>query len=193
MDVTDPDSMRDIHAPDDELDVCTTAPLLPVLGVESLPGAREQGIAPFFTRLDQRAANLRELGAIPTALTLFFAVLGVAGLASSSESHAAKRETISPSCARAGSTYRQTLIAVLVQGTTLALVGALLAIPCGIVVGRWAWRLTVDNVGLVDRPVASIVAISGIAIAAAVVGLAVSALSAARSTIRSAGGQLRVD
>ena len=28
MDVTDPDSMRDIHALDDELDVCTTAPLL---------------------------------------------------------------------------------------------------------------------------------------------------------------------
>jgi len=191
--VRDRDTLRAIHAPNDDLEACTTDRLLPVLGVEQLPGAREQGIPPCVTRLDQRAANLRELGATPVVLMVFLAVLGVAGLIFLLGTSMRRTRHDLAVLRALGFTQRQTLIAVLVQGTTLAALGAVLAIPIGIAIGRWTWGLTVDDIGLVDRPVVSIAAVGGVIAATLVVAVLVSAIPASRLAFRSVADELRVE
>jgi hypothetical protein len=193
MDVRDADAAHAVRAPNDELEACSTMQLLPLLGVERLPGARTEGIGPCVTRIDQRVANLRELGAVPGVLIGFLAVLGVAGLTyllGASIRHTGRDLVVLRAL---GFTRRQALAAVLVHGTSIGLLGALLALPLGIALGRLVWRLTIDDIGLVNRPVVSIAALAGVVVAAALTALLVSALPGARIAFRPAGRQLRVE
>ena len=180
-DVRDPDALRGIHAPNEELDTCTTEQLLPVLGVDALPGAHEQGIGPCFTRLDQRAANLRELGTIPAVLMLFLAVLGIAGLALLLGMSIRRTRQDLAVLRALGCTRPQTMIAVLIQGAAVGAVGAVLGrADRRSLLGRWVWGLTVDDIGLVDRPVVSIAAVGGLILGAVVVAMLVAAIPGSR-------------
>lgn len=191
-DVSDPDALHGIHAPNDELETCTTEQLLPVLGVDVLPGAHQQEIGPCFTRLDQRAANLRELGAIPSVLMLFLAVLGIAGLALLLGTSIRRTGQDLAVLRALGFTRPQMMVVVLVQGAVVGVVGACLAAPIGIALGRWMWGLTVDDIGLVDEPVVSIAAIGGLVLVAVFVSMLVAAIPGSRIALRPAAGPLRV-
>jgi ABC-type antimicrobial peptide transport system permease subunit len=61
-----------------------------------------------------------------------------------------------------GFTRRQLATTVAAQATTLVLVALVIAIPLGIVIGRWTWSSFADNVGVVAGvvvPAASLVAV----------------------------------
>ena len=192
VDVSDPDAVRAVSAPNDDIQACT-AKLLPLLGVERLPGATAQGIGPCVTRLDQRAANLRELGAVPTLLVVFLACLGIAGIVYALGSSVRRTRHDLAVLRALGFTRPQVVTAALVQGGTVALVGAVLAVPLGVALGRAVWRATIDDIGLVERIVVPTVAVGGVVAAAVITGLLVSATPALWVARRSVTGQLRVE
>ena len=195
MDVRDSEAVDAVRAPNDDIHACTSK-LLPILGVERLPGARATGIVPCSPRLDPRAANLRELGAVPTLVTAFLVVLGVAGLAFLLGG-SVRRTGHDLAVLRAlGFTRRQVGTAALVQGAAVTVVGAVLALPLGIALGRWIWRLTIADLGLVEHIVVPGAVLAGVALLAVAVGLVVSSIPAARDRPwvrgeRAAGGVAR--
>jgi hypothetical protein len=192
MDVRDPAAVRAVRAPNDDIQTCTTR-LLPLLGVEQLPGARAQGIGPCAPRIGQRATNLRELGAVPALVTAFLVVLGVAGLAFLLGG-SVRRTGHDLAVLRAlGFTRRQVGAAALVQGAAVTVVGAVFALPFGIALGRWIWRVTIDDIGLVEHIVVPGAVLAGVVLVAATLGLLVSSIPAARIARGSVARELRVE
>jgi hypothetical protein len=192
MDVRDTDAVDAVRAPNDDVEACTSA-LLPLLGVERLPGAQAQGIVPCSPRLDQRASNLRELGAVPALITAFLVVLGGTGLAFLLGT-SVRRSGRDLAVLRAlGFTRRQVGAAALVQAVAIAVVGAVLALPFGIAVGRWIWRLTIADLGLVEHIVVPVAVLVGVVLVAVAVGVLVASIPAARIARGSVGSALRVE
>ena len=67
--------------------------------------------------------------------------------------------------------------------------------PCqlGIALGRWIWRLTIDEIGLVEHIVVPGTVLAGVGLLAVAVGLVVSSIQAARIARGSVGSDLRVE
>jgi len=68
-----------------------------------------------------------------------------------------------------------------------------LAVPLGVALGRAVWRVTIDDIGLVERIVVPTAAVGGVVAAAVITGLLVSATPALWVARRSVTGQLRVE
>jgi hypothetical protein len=192
MDARDSAAVDAVRAPNDDIEACTSK-LLPILGVERLPGARAQGLPPCAPRLDERVSNLRELGAVPALLTAFLVVLGIVGLAVLLGG-AVRRTGHDLAVLRAlGFTRRQVGTAALVQGAAITVVGAVLALPLGIALGRWMWRLTIEDLGLVEHIVVPGAAVAGVVLLAVALGLLISSIPAARIARESVASHLRVE
>ncbi len=77
-----------------------------------------------------------------------------------------------------GFTRRQLVVAVAAQATTLVLVALVIAIPLGIVIGRWTWSSFADNLGVVAGVVVPGAAVVGVVALALLIGNAAAAFPA---------------
>jgi hypothetical protein len=151
--------------------LCLGGPLLKILGVRVLPGAKAADLVPCVTGANQRVINLRELGAAPALLVAFLALVALAGLGYFLGA-TLRRTARELAVLRAlGFTRRQVASVLLVQAATIGLVGALVAVPFGIVLGRGAWRAVTDNLGVVDRTELSVLGTVGAPAAAVVAAI----------------------
>jgi putative ABC transport system permease protein len=81
-----------------------------------------------------------------------------------------------------GFVRRQSTATVSWQASILAIIGAIVGVPCGVALGRWTWRLVADNVGSGSPAIISL-ALVLVAVPATIVAtnvLATGAASAAR-------------
>ncbi|MBW3546995.1 MAG: hypothetical protein KY452_02515 [Actinobacteria bacterium] len=188
-DVARPALLRQVRAGYDRIDACDTPAILRILGVDRLEGPASGGVSLCVPRTDQRVLNLDELGALPGAAAGLFAVLGVAGLAYllSASFRQARRDLAVLRVL--GFTRRQSTTTVLVQAAAVALVGALLALPIGVALGRAAWRGAADGIGIMVVPEVSLAGTLGVA-AGAVAVAGVLAIPFAARTVRHAPGKL---
>jgi putative ABC transport system permease protein len=82
-----------------------------------------------------------------------------------------------------GFTRRQVGATIAWQATTFAVVALVLGVPLGVAVGRWAWQLTAEALGLRSAPVmplAVVLAVAAGAIAAANLVAAIPGRAASR-------------
>ena len=81
---------------------------------------------------------------------------------------------------------RQVRTTVLVQATTLVVIGLAGGVPLGIVVGRWTWQLLARQIGVVPVPVTPVPILLLLVPAALALGVLVALLparTAARTTV----------
>jgi ABC-type lipoprotein release transport system permease subunit len=126
--------------------------------------------------------NLAHVDALPYVLAALLAALGAATVAlmllASVRTHRhdfAVLETL-------GFVRRQSAATVSWQASILAIIGAIVGVPCGVALGRWTWRLVADNVGSGSPAIVSLVLVL-VAVPASIVAtnvLATGAASAAR-------------
>ena len=119
-----------------------------VLGDHDDPGVVDSGV-PF---VPPRVANIQGVGDLPWIMAGFLAVLAVTavGHALALSVRARRREL---AVLRAmGAVRRQVAAAVWSQATLTAVLGSLVGVPLGVALGRQAWALVADGVGVVDAP-----------------------------------------
>ena len=92
-----------------------------------------------------------------------------------------------------GFTRRQVLAVVAWQATALVLAAALVAVPVGIVLGRWAWLIFADELRVVGRPVVPALAVVGATLGALVMANVVAVATGRRSARASAATALRAE
>ena len=83
-----------------------------------------------------------------------------------------------------GFTRRQLATAVAAQATTLVLVALVIAIPLGLVIGRWTWSSFADNLGVaaaVVMPAAAVLAVVALTLLVGNAAAVFPARSAART------------
>jgi putative ABC transport system permease protein len=136
-----------------------------------------------FGRVDQLPVVVGGLMALVAAATLVHALLLTA------RSHRRDLAVLKS----VGFTRRQVVATVGWQATALAVVAALLAVPAGIVVGRWGWLLFAEEVGVVPVAVVPLLAVAVVAIAAVLLANAVALAPAWRAARTPPGEALRAE
>ena len=189
----DPASVRSLVADSDLVDVCRTRPVLELLGVDALPGAAAAELTPCVALASQRVINLLELGAAPTLLVAFLGAVAVAGLAYFLGASLGRTARDLGILRVLGFTRRQTATSMLVQAGTIGLVGAVVALPLGIVLGRAIWRAVTDNLGVVEHTELSALGLLGAPVAAVLVALLLAAVPIALVLRRPATVPLRAE
>lgn len=97
------------------------------------------GIAPFPPEVPSKINALDRVGALPQALGLFLAVLGVGAVGHALSSAIARRRTELAVLRAIGQTPGQTRLVAFTQAVVLALVGLLAGVPLGVALGRALW------------------------------------------------------
>jgi hypothetical protein len=103
-----------------------------------------------------RPASLAELAgvdALPLAVAALFAGLTAAVLAHTLISSVRRRRRDLAILKTLGFDRGQVLATVSWQATTVAAIGLLVGLPIGIGLGRWAWNLFAEDLGVVPEPV----------------------------------------
>jgi hypothetical protein len=189
-DLKDPSGARSFRARDDEVEACDTARLLELVGVGQLEGPTSGEVSFCVPRGDPRSSSLREFGALPGVIIGFLGVLGVSALALLLGALRGTRRDLSMLRA-VGFTPRQAAAAVCVHAGVIPLVGALLALPLGIALGRVAWRGLAETLGIVTRPEVPIPGTIGLIVATLLVAELLAALFTRLAVTRSVAAQLR--
>ncbi len=96
--------------------------------------------------------NLAETRNVAVALAVFFAILGVVGLLHALVLSTRRRRGELAVLRAMGLRRRQVRRVITTEAGCLALGGALLGIPLGLVTGRLVWRLLIADIGLVAEP-----------------------------------------
>ena len=115
--------------------------------------------------------NLAQLGALPELLAAVLAVLVVAVLFHFLVTTVRRRRREFDTLRAIGLRPRQTRRTVVVAGLVVTAFGLVIGVPLGIIVGRFAWRVTAHAVyvaGGVNVPFAVIGALVGVALVATV-------------------------
>ena len=144
--------------------VATFAP-----GIDSVAGARslerQYGVSVEHARLPVEIDRLRQVDGLPAILGVFLGFLTVVAVAHALVTGVRRRRRELAILKTLGFRERQVRGTVGSQATTLAAAGVLVGVPIGIVVGRAAWKLVADDLG-----VASVVRVPGVAIVMVVLG-----------------------
>jgi ABC-type lipoprotein release transport system permease subunit len=97
--------------------------------------------------------NLGRVGGLPQALAWLLALLAVSALAHLLVTSVRRRRRDLAVLKTLGFVRRQVSAAVAWQATTVALIALAMGLPLGVALGRWAWSLLVDRIGLGAEPV----------------------------------------
>ena len=127
--------------------------------------------------------DLERVGYLPGLLAGLVALLALATVTHALVTSVRRRRRDLAMLKTLGFTRGQVSQTVAWQATTFALVAALAGLPVGIAVGRWAWRLVADQLGVAAGPVvptASVLAIAAGALLAANLAAAGPGWAAAR-------------
>ena len=103
--------------------------------------------------------NFGRVESMPRVLGAIFAVLGTATLAHTLVTAIGRRRRDLAVLKTMGFVRRQLTTTVAWQATTLVGIALLFGMPVGVAVGRWAWTLLADQLGLVSRPVTPVPAL----------------------------------
>lgn len=101
-------------------------------------------------------ADIQSLGkvrALPTAIATLLAAVALGSLANTLVSAIRRRRRDFALLKTFGFVGRQVRTTVLVQATTLVVIGLAGGVPLGVVVGRWTWQLLARQIGVVPVPV----------------------------------------
>ncbi len=136
-------------------------------------------------------ANLAQVDRLPWLLAGFLATLAVAVVAHALVVGVRRRRRDLAVLRAVGFRGGQTRSAVAWQATSLALVGVVVGLPLGVAVGRWAWTLVADGLGVLDDPSVPVVALVLVPVAALGVANLAAALPAHRAATMSPAAVLR--
>jgi hypothetical protein len=112
--------------------------------IASLPKVVDTGRVSIPTEVD----HLRQIGWLPTSLTLLLGVLGLLAVGHALVTAVRRRRRELALLKVVGFDRRQVRATVAWQATTLATIGLVIGIPTGVVVGRVVWRLVADGLGV---------------------------------------------
>jgi ABC-type antimicrobial peptide transport system permease subunit len=113
--------------------------------------------------------NLRAVDTLPWALAIFLAILATLATVHALMQTTRMRRHELAVLRMLGFQRRQCSLTVASQATTIALIGAIIGIPLGIVTGRLLWQSLADRLGVVADPVTPVLALVALAVAIAVV------------------------
>jgi ABC-type lipoprotein release transport system permease subunit len=122
-----------------------------------------------YPTLPTDVANLNGVRSLPRALGAFLALLGLAAVGHAVATSVQRRRRELGTIRSFGFMARDVRRSVAAQSTTLMLGGLALGIPLGVVVGRTAWRVVAEGIGVGGTPtvpVAALVALIPLAIVA---------------------------
>jgi hypothetical protein len=97
--------------------------------------------------------NVRRVGNLPEVLAVLVALLAVGTVAHALVSAVHRRRRDLAIFKTLGFVRGQISATVAWQATTFALVAVLFGLPLGVAAGRWAWRLTAEQLGVASPPV----------------------------------------
>ena len=158
------------------------APARSIHGLRRRTGVEVDPIA-----IPQDVLNLRNVRALPRALSGFLVLLGMAALGHALVTAVRRRRHELAILRAIGFTPRQTAVSVAASAGTVGLVGLAVGIPLGIVLGRLAWRWVADSTPLVFvAPVAITVVVLAIPVTLAIANLLAAAPARHASRIRPA-------
>jgi hypothetical protein len=112
--------------------------------------------------------NVRRVGNLPGVLAVLVALLAVGTVAHALISAVHRRRRDLAILKTLGFVRGQISATVAWQATTFALVAVLFGLPLGVAAGRWAWRLTAEQLGVASPPVSPPLPILAIAAGAVV-------------------------
>jgi ABC-type lipoprotein release transport system permease subunit len=127
--------------------------------------------------------NLARVNSLPPLLAGFLAAVGLAGLLHTLVTSTGRRRHDLAVLRAVGFVGRQVTAALSAQATAIAAVGVAIGIPLGVAIGRWAWILTADGIGVRTDPLVPLsaaVLLAPVAFVAANVLAAPLAIRAAR-------------
>lgn len=130
--------------------------------------------------------NFGRVRALPAAIAGLLAAVALGSLANTLVSAIRRRRRDFALLKTFGFVGRQIRAAVLVQATTLVVIGLAGGVPLGIVVGRWTWQLLARQIGVVPVPVTPVPILLLLVPAALALGVLVALLparTAARTTV----------
>jgi ABC-type antimicrobial peptide transport system permease subunit len=112
--------------------------------------------------------NVQRIGYLPGLLAVVVALLAVGTVAHALVSSVRRRRRDLAILKTLGFVRRQVSATVAWQATTFALMAVLVGLPLGIAAGRWAWRLTAEQLGVASPPISPPLPILAIATGAVV-------------------------
>jgi ABC-type lipoprotein release transport system permease subunit len=118
-------------------------------------GAEEAGPAEF----PPAVGSLGELRSLPLSLAVFFALLAIATVAHALVTTVRRRRHDLAVLRSIGFTRGDTRVAIAWQSTLIAVVGAVVGIPLGIIVGRFAWKQLAESFPVVYVPPFEVLAV----------------------------------
>ena len=174
-----------------------TSQLYPALFVVRLAPGADRGQAIARLRRDfggtvigphphSEVRNVQRVGNLPGLLAVVVALLAVGTVAHALVSSVRRRRRDVAILKTLGFVRAQVSAVVVWQATTFALVRVLVGLPLGIAAGRWAWRLTAEQLGVASPPVSP--PLPMLAIAAGTV-VAANLIAAPRAGSRAASGR----
>jgi hypothetical protein len=97
--------------------------------------------------------NVRRLGYLPGLLAALVALLALGTVSHALASGVRRRRRDLAVLKTLGFLRRQVSATVAWQATTFAVAAVLAGVPVGVAIGRWAWRLVADQLGVVPEPI----------------------------------------
>jgi len=138
MDVKDGADLEELKA--------RTTPTLKKFGMQELQVVQNEGTGDSLTQTERSKS-------VPTLLAGVVALMAVAMLTHTLLSSIRRRRRDLAILKTLGFTRGQVSWAVAWQASTLAIVASLIGVPLGAAIGRWAWNVFAENLGVVPEPV----------------------------------------
>jgi len=146
---------------------------------EAARGALEERVGTVVTdKPPSDVVNLERIRAIPRALAVFFALLGVLAVGHTLVTAVRRRGRDLAVLKALGLGPGQVWAAVAWQASLVVIAGLALGVPIGVAAGRWAWTLVADGVGVVNRPEVPLVGLAALLPAALLIANVVAAFPA---------------
>jgi ABC-type lipoprotein release transport system permease subunit len=131
--------------------------------------------------------NLGQAGSVPWVLAGFLVLLGLAAVGHALVMSVRARRGEIAVLRTMGLVRRQVGFSVAAQATTTVIVGSLLGVPLGIALGRWAWSLVANGLGVIDDPtVPSIAVVAAVPVAIVAANLIAAGPAAAAARLHPA-------
>jgi ABC-type lipoprotein release transport system permease subunit len=162
-----------------------------IAALGALVGGGAEAVGP--VDVPEELVNLHQVRALPAVLAAFLAFVGVAAVAYGLFSSVRRRRRDFAVLAALGVTRRGAGLIVAAQAIVVAVVGAAVGVPAGLVVGRTGWRAIAERVPLVFRSPVHLGTVVVVVPLALVGGLLLAAWPARRAARIRAAAVLRAE
>lgn len=130
---------------------------------------------------------------LPLMLGVILGIVAAAALTHTTISSVRRRRRDLAILKTLGFERRQLRATVAWQATALTLSAAVLGVPAGIALGRWAWRMLAEQISVVPQPIVPVALVAGIAALAVVLANAIAAFPGRAAARVQPAGVLRAE